>query len=133
MSALISPIVRQFDTGATRDLDFTKDDPEGFLCPLVIQRYCEYMSKNRQTAIGIRDSDNWQKGIPKEAYIKSAWRHFLDLWLAHRGYASREGIEEALCGLLFNSMGYLHELLKEQEKANNALAREIFGDSSTTA
>jgi len=114
--------VRQFDTGATRDLDFTKDDPEGFLSPLVIQRYCEYMSKNRKTAIGIRDSDNWQKGIPKDAYMKSAWRHFLDLWLAHRGYASREGIEEALCGLIFNVMGYLHELLKGK---NN--------DPSTTA
>jgi len=120
--------IRQFDTGATRDLDFTKDDPEGFLSPLVIQRYCEYMSKNRQTAIGIRDSDNWQKGIPKDAYIKSAWRHFLDLWLAHRGYKSREGIEEALCGLMFNVMGYLHELLKPSkdeviESAKQAIRR----------
>jgi hypothetical protein len=105
--------VRRFDTGATRDLDTTKLDYEGFLSPLVVKRYAEYMHANRQLADGtFRDSDNWQKGIPLSAYVKSAWRHFFDWWSEHRGIRTREGIELALCGLLFNIMGYLHEYLK---------------------
>jgi hypothetical protein len=39
----------------------------------------------------------------------------MDLWMEHRGYPSREGIEDALCALLFNIQGYLFEVLKEQE------------------
>jgi hypothetical protein len=106
--------VRTFETGATRDHDTNKDDPEGFLSPLVIKRFNAYMTKHRQTRAGVRASDNWQKGIPKDAYMKSAWRHFLDFWMEHRGYASREGVEEALCGLMFNVMGYLHTILLEK-------------------
>jgi len=109
--------IRRFKTGATRDTDENKNDYEGFLSPLVIQRFGDYMTKHRKQSDGsIRDSDNWQKGIPKEEYIKSAWRHFLDWWLEHRGHKSREGIEDALCALIFNVQGYLHEILKENEK-----------------
>lgn len=106
--------VRKFDTGAIRDLDDNKFDYEGFLSPLVIERFGEYMHKHRKTATGIRESDDWQKGIPLDVYIKSGWRHFLDWWKEHRKYKSREDIEEALCALIFNSMGYLHELLKQK-------------------
>lgn len=108
--------MRKFETGATRNDDADKYDFEGFLSPLVIQRFGQYMHKHRLQADGtLRDSDNWQKGIPKSAYIKSAFRHFHDWWLEHRGYPSREGLEDALCALLFNVSGYLHELLKEKE------------------
>lgn len=108
--------IRQFETGATRDTEEGKYDPEGFLSPLVIQRYCEYMNKHRKQSDGkLRDSDNWQKGIPKDAYMKSAWRHFIDWWMEHRKLQSREGIEDALCALIFNAMGYLHEILKERQ------------------
>jgi hypothetical protein len=108
--------MREFDTGATRDTDEDKFDYEGFLSPIVIKRFGEYMHKHRKQADGkLRDSDNWQKGIPKKAYIKSAIRHFHDWWMEHRGYESNEGIEEALCALLFNVQGYLHEHLKEKD------------------
>lgn len=108
--------IRKFKTGATRDTNEGKYDYEGFLSPLVIQRFAEYMNKHRKQSDGsLRDSDNWQKGIPKDAYIKSAWRHFHDWWMEHRGYKSREGTEEALCALLFNVQGYLHEYLKEKK------------------
>jgi hypothetical protein len=111
----LSSDIRKFDTGATRDTDIGKNDYEGFLCPLVIEAYGNYMTKHRVQADGdIRDSDNWQKGIPKNEYVKSAWRHLLDLWKYHRGYETRDGIDEALGGLLFNIMGYWHELLKER-------------------
>ena len=108
--------MREFKTGATRDTDTGKNDYEGFIDPLVIKRFGDYMSKHRIQADGkLRDSDNWKKGIPKDAYIKSAWRHFLDWWMEHRGYKSREGIEDALCALMFNVMGYLYEILKNKE------------------
>lgn len=107
--------MRQFKTGATRDNDENKNDYEGFLSPLVIKAYGDYMTKHRKQADGkLRASDNWQKGMPKDCYIKSAWRHFHDWWMEHRGFGSREGIIDALCGLLFNVMGYLHEILREE-------------------
>lgn len=109
--------IRKFKTGATRDTNEGKYDYEGFLSPLVIKRFGEYMNKHRKQSDGsLRDSDNWQKGIPKDVYIKSGWRHFIDWWIEHRGYTSRDGIEEALCALLFNVQGYLHEYLKDMGK-----------------
>lgn len=106
--------MRQFATGATRNVDDTKYDPEGFINPLVIDAFNAYMHKHRFQADGkMRASDNWQKGIPREAYMKSLWRHFLDLWLYHRGLRSKmkEPIEEALPALMFNVMGYYLEVL----------------------
>ena len=108
--------IRQFETGATRDTEEGKNDYEGFLSPLVIEAYGNYMTKHRKQSDGsLRASDNWQKGIPRDAYMKSAWRHFLDWWKEHRGLGSREGLIDALCALLFNVMGYLHEVLKDGE------------------
>lgn len=107
--------VRTFSTGATRDTDEGKHDFEGFLSPIVINRFSEYMSKHRKQSDGsLRDSDNWQKGIPKDQYMKSLLRHIHDMWLEHRGLQGRENIEESICAVLFNSQGYLHELLKER-------------------
>ena len=114
--------IRKFKTGATRDTDDNKLDFEGFLSPIVLERFAKYMDKHRKQSDGsLRDSDNWQKGIPQDAYIKSAWRHFHDWWMEYRGYKSREGLEDALCALIFNVMGYLYEHLKE--KANGTLRR----------
>lgn len=110
--------VRTFETGATRDTEEGKLDYEGFLSPLVLERYARYMDKHRQQSDGsLRDSDNWQKGIPLSAYMKSGWRHFFDWWMEHRGIPSREGLEDALCALLFNVMGYLHETLKAGQRS----------------
>jgi hypothetical protein len=105
--------MRRFDTGATRDTDEGKFDFEGFLSPAVIEAFARYMhSKRRMPDGGTRDSDNWQKGIPLDVYMKSTWRHFFDLWKAHRGLPAPP-LEETLCALLFNAQGYLHEHLKE--------------------
>lgn len=108
--------MRQFETGATRNSDEDKYDYEGFLSPLVLERFAEYMHKHRLQDDGtLRDSDNWQKGIPRDAYMKSGWRHFMDWWMEHRNLSSREGLEDALCALMFNIQGYLHEHLKNVE------------------
>lgn len=110
--------MRKFNTGATRDNDKNKLDYEGFISPVVLRRYAEYMHKHRFQADGvIRDSDNWQKGIPKDAYMKSAWRHFMEWWMKHRNVPQRNweekvDVEEAICALIFNAMGYLHEHIK---------------------
>jgi hypothetical protein len=110
---------RQFGTGATRDSDSEKPDYEGFMSPLVQLRFGEYMHQHRKQSDGkMRDSDNWQKGIPKEQYIKSHQRHALDWWLIHRGFSAfaRDTLEDILCGVLFNTQGYLHEILKQRYK-----------------
>lgn len=107
--------MRQFETGATRDTDEGKFDYEGFYSPLVVRRFAEYMDKHRVQADGnLRDSDNWQKGMPQDAYMKSGWRHFMDWWLHHRGLGrlASEALEDALCALLFNVQGYLYEVLR---------------------
>lgn len=106
--------IRKFVTGATRDLDTSKLDYEGFLSPLVLETFGKYMHKNRFMKDGsLRDSDNWQKGIPQEAYMKSMWRHVFDVWKEHRGIKTEEGLEQALCAVMFNAMGMLHEIKKK--------------------
>lgn len=112
-------IVRQFATGATRDSESGKLDMDGFFSPLALERYAEYMNQHRKQSDGsLRASDNWQHGIPQDAYMKSAWRHFFAWLKLHRGLEvkdERDGhtitTDEAICGLLFNAMGYLHEML----------------------
>jgi hypothetical protein len=106
---------RTFATGATRNLDDSKYDFEGFLSPAVIERFGKYMHKHRVQADGsLRDSDNWQKGIPLNAYMKSGFRHFHDWWKQHRGYPGTDTLEDSLCALIFNANGYLHEILKQK-------------------
>ena len=108
-----SKIMRTFKTGATRDSDENKLDFEGFLSPLVLERFAEYMHAHRKQNDGkLRDSDNWQKGIPRDAYMKSMWRHFFDVWKLHRGLKCQYDMKMALCALLFNVQGMLHEELK---------------------
>lgn len=115
--------MREFKTGATRDSDDNKADYEGFYSPTVIEAFGAYMHKHRIQADGkLRDSDNWMKGIPKTAYMKSLWRHFLDMWFIHRGYERKDSasgevltMKEVLCAILFNVQGYLYEVLKETE------------------
>lgn len=106
--------VRTFETGATRSPEGGKFDYEGFLSPQVVECFGAYMHENRKLLDGsIRDSDNWQKGIPKNSYIKSLWRHFLDLWKAHRGIPIEEGELAAAMGGVFNISGWVLERMKE--------------------
>jgi len=109
-------VVRQFDTGATRDTAEGKLDPEGFTHPMVLRQFYKYMNMNRLMADGsMRDSDDWQKGVPREAYMKSLKRHCDDAWLEHRGFETTDGMIAALCGIMFNAMGYMFEELKEND------------------
>jgi hypothetical protein len=111
--------VRTFNSGATRNTDAEKPDYEGFLSPLVIEAFGAYMHKHRIQADGkLRDSDNWQKLFGEDHYavcIKSASRHFLAWWKAHRGYEA-EDIEESMMALMFNVQAYMHKRLTEKER-----------------
>lgn len=119
--------MREFPTGATRDDDATKNDYRGYLSPLVLKRFGDYMTEHRKQADGkLRDSDNWKKGIPQKEYLSSLLRHVVDLWAQIEGpnrewklptqtdpaiKSPREVIEDSLCAILFNAQGLLHERL----------------------
>lgn len=114
----VSDKYRTFDSGASRDTDEGKLDFEAFLSPTVLESYANYMHDKREMPDGtMRDGDNWQKGIPKDAYMKSMWRHFFDVWKDGRGLETKEDEIENLNALLFNVMGLLHEKLKKDESS----------------
>lgn len=117
--AVLEAKIRSFTTGATRDTDAGKYDYEGFLSPLVVQRFGAYMTKHRVQPDGqLRDSDNWTKGMPRRQYLKSLLRHVHDVWMIVRGWgaqATTPNIEDALCAVMFNAMGLLHEVLIDRE------------------
>jgi hypothetical protein len=112
-----------FETGATRSEDVVRDDPDGYLSPYFLDRYFKYMTKHRVQADGaVRESDNWQKGIPLERYMKGLWRHFFHMWQRHRGVEvtdplAADSIEEDMMAMMFNLQGYAHEYLKDQRNA----------------
>lgn len=110
--------MRQFKTGATRDEADHKPNYEGFLSPAVLMRYAEFMHAHRHQRDGkLRRADNWQRGIPLNAYASSGVRHVIDWWAAHRGLRTRRGesLENVLCAVIFNAGGYLFELLKARK------------------
>jgi len=102
--------MRTFKSGAMRDGDEGKIDPEAALSPLVLEAYCSYMSRHRLQSDGkLRENDDWQKGIPLPSYMKSLLRHVLEAW---RAYRSNQPMNDALFAIMFNTMGMLHEKLK---------------------
>lgn len=108
---------RSFPSGATRDSDIGKLDYEGFLSPLVLQRFAQFMDAHRKQADGtLRASDNWQKGLPPAETLKSLLRHVLEIWLAMRGPKpeSSAGLQDSLCAALFNVQSLLFESLKDR-------------------
>lgn len=110
--------IRKWKTGADRDIDEGKLDFEGFLNPVVLEIYAKYMNKHQTRKDGtLRESDNWQNLFGEEHFdvcMKSALRHIHAWWKEHRGYKSQEGIEDAICGVLFNAQAYLLKLIKDK-------------------
>jgi hypothetical protein len=121
LSEAATAITRFFESGATRDSDAGKLDFEGFLSPQVLWAFAEYMHKNRFMADGtVRGSDNWQGGMPLEVYMKSLVRHFMDLWLMHRGHkvvrpetGEEATLADTLGGIFFNLQGYWLETIRK--------------------
>lgn len=113
--------IRKFDTGATRDTTEGKLDYRKALSPIVLQRYVQYLDAHRKQPDGsMRDFDNWKQGIPIEAYFEGLGRHDMAVWLLHDGFPAEDNhgpvtLEDTLCAIIFNSTGWLHELLKKDE------------------
>lgn len=106
--------LRRFETGATRNDDSEKIDFSRCLSPLAIGAFGAYMHKERNLPDGtVRAPDDWKKGIPLDSYMSSMWRHLFCIWSIHDGYSNEDKIE-ALCGLMFNVQGMLHETIKHQ-------------------
>lgn len=118
--------IRKFESGGIRDLDKDKFDIEGFLNPLVLNRYFEYMHKHRNLPNDeLRDSDNWQKLFGEKhtnVCIKSLLRHVFDLWLHHREYneKTKETLEDSICAIIFNANAYLLKVLLDNRKKNES-------------
>ncbi len=147
--------IEAFTSGATRNLSEDKPDYEGFLSPVVLEAYGEYMHVNRYQKDGtIRASDNWQQGIPINNYIKSLVRHVFELWYLHRtGVAPLNKDknnrpftkQELACAIMFNIMGYLKEtiapapinevrknpLMTQAERTANKVVAESFDHLET--
>ena len=114
---------RTFDTGATRDTATGKFEYAGYLSPYFINEFARYMNKHQQMPDGTRRAcDNWQKGMPLDVYVQSAFRHFFDFWSISRGIEviDEKGkpveLSEAVMGLVFNLQGYWHEVAKEAQE-----------------
>jgi hypothetical protein len=109
--------LRTYPSGATRDTAEGKLEPWGFTSALAEKAYCEYMHEHRrQSDGGMRDSDNWKKGIPLDVFFHSLSRHILDLklqWEGHGSQARSEDMIDTLCAIKFNVDGMLHEMVKD--------------------
>lgn len=124
--------IRTFESGANRNSAQGKLDGEGFNNPLVDVIFDCYMHRHRKLQDGtMRDSDNWQKGIPKRELVKSGYRHYLDVRLLERGYTPRENVWEALGGARFNiSALMLEEALKAgfDKMSPDAIYEVMYGE-----
>jgi len=115
--------IRKFATGATRDTLEGKLSYVKALSPIVLQRYVQYLDAHRLQPDGsMRDFDNWKKGIDIDAYFDGLGRHFVAVWLLQQGFDTKDNhgpvtLEDSLCAVIFNSMGWLFEILKEKENA----------------
>lgn len=110
--------MREFATGATRNVDTDKLEYKGFISPSAMKKFSQYMHKNRFQADGkIREADNWQKGIPLSSYESSLIRHVFEFWehLYSKEPDALEKADETACAILFNIQGWIHEREKSKK------------------
>jgi hypothetical protein len=118
-------LIRTFDTGATRDTAEGKLDYIKALSPEVLECYVAYIGKHRKQPDGnMRDWDNWKKGISKEVYLSSLFRHTHAAWMLLLGHKVNDNhgevnLKDALCGIIFNAQGILYEELKNAKSKTN--------------
>lgn len=113
--------MREFEGGATRNVE-VDPDYHGFFSPLAMHAYGEYMHAHRLQADGtMRDSDNWQRGMPTDVCVRSLVRHTHDVELMADGYhdLAREDPRDPnpwrahLSAIIFNAQVLLHQSMEE--------------------
>lgn len=118
--------MRQFGTGATRDSNDHPDKPNYVkaLSPVVLREYVKYLGRHRTMVDGSeRDWDNWKNGIPIDVYMEGLLRHVMAVWLIQHGHKSYDNngevtLKDSLNGIMFNTTGFLHEILEDELKKN---------------
>jgi hypothetical protein len=113
---------------ATRDVADGKLDFEGCMSPLVDKAFGEYMLRHQNTANGLRGSDNWQSLFGEEhldVCLKSLLRHVHDLRMYHDGFETRDGVDEAIGGIIFNANAYWYKLLLERKNDEKTKDRDL--------
>ena len=113
--------IRNFPSGANRDTNEGKIEYARHLSPKALKAFCEYMDNHRKLPNGeLRDPDNWKKGFPIQSFVDSGFRHMMEVWLLHEKSKTKKltkeeskNLKDALCGIWFNCMGFLHEEVKK--------------------
>ena len=97
--------VREFETGAIRDLDDTKEDYVETISWTAFKRYAQYMTGKKMKY----GAGNFKKGIPIDSYEQSLLRH-VQKYIENKyeeGVVERE--EDHLAAMVFNIFGIMHE------------------------
>lgn len=107
--------VRQFQTGAIRDLEEGKEDYTETISWTAFKRYAQYMtSKKAKYGAG-----NFKKGIPIESYEKSMIRH-LQKYMENKFEEGQVEVEyDHLSAMVFNIFGIMHEEEMAKKRAKN--------------
>ncbi len=103
--------MREFETGAVRDSDDTKENYIESLPWLALRRYAFYM-KSKEAKYG---KGNFKKGIPIESYEESLLRHVQKYISNKHENGNFEKEEDHLSAMLFNIFG----IIFEEEKIKN--------------
>lgn len=115
---------RVFETGATRSPLGNKLEYDGYLNPLVLKRFAEYMKKHQTQADGQqRAADNWQLNIDMKSLHDSKKRHDIDVWLHIKGYPEEatEDMEESLCAAIFGNMAMLKQVMEQSGRGRGGM------------
>lgn len=99
------PRIRNFKTGAVRDMDDDKENYVECFSFTAWRRFAKYMKTQEKKY----PPDNWRKGIPVKEYEKSLMRH-LQKYFANKYECAELELEiDHLGAAMFNLQGIMHE------------------------
>lgn len=105
-------VVRQFNTGAIRDTDDSKEDYTETISWTAFKRYAQYMTGKKKKY----GSGNFKKGIPVSSYEESLLRHVQKYMENKHEEGVVETEEDHLSAMVFNIFGIMHEQGMEEKR-----------------
>lgn len=108
-------LIREFPSGAVRDLDNNKENYIESIPWLALRRYAFYM-KSKESKYG---KGNFKKGIPIESYEESLMRHIQKYISNKYENGNFEKEEDHLSAILFNIFGMMFEEERDLNIENN--------------